>query len=265
MSIAFTLPGTLAAVSDLTALHAAILAAPEDDAPRAAYAAAVATTDPERSELISLQLRLDASRKAQRPSDERGAAAMRAGTLMRARGADWARDIAPLVARTRFVRGFVEDVLLDAPAFLASASQLYATAPILHLTLTNVRAVDPLALFTSPHLERLRSLDLARTELGDLEVALLASQRLPNLRWLSVAGNNVTRAGLDALASTASLPALGYVDLSANLVADPMPGLVDEESVPTALALELIHAHGPIAWLDLHRFRDWPPERDALP
>jgi len=265
MSIARSLPGTLVAVSDLPALLAAVVAAPEDDAPRAAYAAAVAMTDAERAELISLQLRIAASRKAQRPADERGAAAMRAGELVRARGAEWARDVTPLVAKWRFVRGFVEDVVLDAAAFLARAPALYARAPVLHVQLTGAKAVAA-ALFGSPHLARLHSLDLMGNALGDAEVALLAaSPHLANLRWLGLANNQIGRPGLDALAASRQLPRLAYVALSGNVVDDPLPGLVDEYASEKPLATELQAQHGKLAWLDFSRFREWPPERDALP
>lgn len=255
-------------MSDLTALLAAVIAAPEDDAPRAAYAAAIAMTDPERAELISIQLRLDASRKAQRLAAERGPAAIRAGELVRKRGAEWARDVAPLVAKYQLLRGFVDSVTLDAAAFLARAETIYARAPVLHLTLTHVRAVDMLQLFTSPHLVRLHSLDLHRNDLNDLDLAVLASQQLPNLRWLNVQNNHISRAGIDALASTPSLPRLAYVDLADNAIANPLPGLIDDYAIETPLARELLAQHGKVAWLDLatlRRFREWPPERDTIP
>ena len=41
---------------DLAALMQAVVDAPTDDAPRAAYARAVAATAPERAELIDIQL-----------------------------------------------------------------------------------------------------------------------------------------------------------------------------------------------------------------
>ena len=68
--------------------------------------------------------------------------------------------------------------------FLAKAPELYRRAPILHLNLTEVRAVAA-ELFASPHLARIESLSLAGNGLGDAEVALLAGSRhLGNLTWL---------------------------------------------------------------------------------
>ena len=250
---------------DLTGLWDAVIAAPEADEPRLAYAAAIAPTDPLRAELIDVQLRWDRLRKAQAALDgERGTLAMRAGELTRAHGQAWAGDVAPLVDKLRFVRGFVEDVTMAAAAFLRTAPELYRRAPILHLQLT---ALSPVAraVFASPHLTRLRSLDLFRCDLGDEDLAFLASRDLPNLRWLNLDANRIGRDGLDALCASQSLPRLGYVALRDNAVPDPLPGLVDDYATETLLSAELRQKHGPVRWLDYNRFRDWPPERDAMP
>jgi hypothetical protein len=50
-----------------------------------------------------------------------------------------------------------------------------------------------------------------------------------------------------------------------NAVPDPLPGLVDDYTTETLLGRELRAQHGPVLWLDFMRFRDWPPERDAMP
>jgi hypothetical protein len=242
----------------------AVVAFPEADAPRLAYAASVASSDPARAELIELQLRFDQIKKANERSDELGDLAMRIGQLVRDRGRYWAEDIAPLTNKWRFVRGFVEDVVMDAATFLRTAPDLYRRAPILHLQLTGVRPVMH-AVLSTPHLLRLRSLDLFRCDIGDDGLALLASRDLPNLRWLGLQFNNIGRAGLDALCASQSLSRLAYVALQDNVVPDPLPGIVDDYTTDTALALELRAQHGPVRWLDVMGFRDWPPERDAIP
>jgi hypothetical protein len=195
---------------------------------------------------------------------ERYELAMRSGQLTREHGRYWASDIAPLVDSWRFVRGFVEDVRMDATAFLRTASELYRRAPILHLQLTSLRPAMR-AVLSSPYLVRLRSLDLSRGDLGDEGVALLASRDLPNLRWLNLDFNQIGRGGLDALCASQSLPRLAYVSLMSNVVGDPLPGIVDDYTTETALARELRETHGPVRWLDVMGFRDWPPERDAMP
>ncbi|HLY56644.1 MAG TPA: hypothetical protein VKS60_13860 [Stellaceae bacterium] len=248
----------------LKELSDAVIASPEADEPRLAYAAAVADADPLRAELIDVQLRWDRLRKAQDIGDERGRLAMRAGELTREHGRAWASDVAPLVDAFWFVRGFVEGVRMDAAAFLRTAPDLYRRAPVLHLQL---QALPPVAraVLSSPHLGRLRSLDLSRGDLGDEDVAWLAARDLPNLRWLNLNFNRIGRAGLDALCASRTLPRLGYVSLMDNAVPDPLPGLVDDYTTETLLSRELRAQHGPVLWLDYTRFRDWPPERDAMP
>ncbi|MEI9982400.1 MAG: hypothetical protein WDN69_03810 [Aliidongia sp.] len=249
---------------DLTGFSDAVIAAPEADEPRLAYAAAIADTDPLRAELIDVQLRLDRLRKAQETGGERGMLAMRAGGLIREYGRAWAGDVVPLVDSWVFVRGFTDDVRMDAAAFLRTAPELYRRAPVLHLQL---KALSPVmdAVLASPYLARLRSLDLSRGDLGDDGVALLASCDLPNLRWLNLDFNQIGRSGLDALCASRSLPRLAYVALRDNIMPDPLPSLVDDYTSETPLSRELQEKHGPLRWLDFSRFRDWPPERDAMP
>jgi uncharacterized protein (TIGR02996 family) len=249
---------------DLTGLWHAVIASPEADEPRLAYAAAIAQADPPRAELIVVQLQWDRMRKARAAGDEGGTLALRSGQLTREHGQAWASNIAPLVDGWRFVRGFVEDVRMDAAAFLRTASDVYARAPILHLQLTALRPVTQ-AVLSSPHLARLRSLDLAHGDLGNEAMALLASRDLPNLRWLNLDFNHIGRDGLDALCASQSLPRLAYVSLMSNAVLDPLPGIVDDYTTETSLARELREKHGPLRWLDFTQFRDWPPERDAIP
>ncbi|MFC1436479.1 TIGR02996 domain-containing protein [Streptacidiphilus sp. N1-3] len=245
-----------------SALLQDVVSAPADVAPRLAYAKAVARRDPERAEFIRIQLALARWRKefdrCLDPSLEREL------TLVRARGREWAADIAPLVDGWQFLSGFVEVVTLDAAAFLADAEEIYRRAPVLHLNLTGVRPVAE-RLFASPSLGRIRSLRLHALELGDAEAALLASSpHLGRLEWLDLGGNRIGAAGLEALAGSAGLPRLGYVDLSYNAVDDPTPRHADEYDADSAAALRLQAAHGPRAWLDARTRSIWPPHRDAV-
>jgi uncharacterized protein (TIGR02996 family) len=109
-------------VPDLAALIQAVVDAPTEDAPRAAYARAVAATDPERAELIDIQLELARARRAH--TEDGHASLNREGTLIRTHGARWAADVRPLVDEWGFLRGFVEDVKLDAARFLTVAPEL---------------------------------------------------------------------------------------------------------------------------------------------
>lgn len=249
-------------MADLAALLQAVVDAPTDDAPRAAYADAIAASDPERAELIRIQLVVARARKTH--TEPPGGAPNREGTLIRAHGAAWAGDVKPLVAKWQFLRGFVEVVTLDAAAFLAHAAELYRRAPVLHLDLTGVKPVAA-ALFASPQLGRIQSLRLAGNALGDAEAAALAgSPHLGNLAWLDLSRNQIGAAGLEALAASDRLPRLGYLGFAANAIADPTPQHADEYDATSAVAAQLQARYGPRAWLDARRRPSWPPERDAV-
>jgi len=249
-------------VADLTALLEAVVDAPTDDAPRRAYAAAVAASDPERAELIEIQLALSRARKAHTALD--GPSLRREHAVILARGEAWAADVRPLVAKLQYLRGFVEVVTLDAAAFLARAGELYRRAPVLHLDLTGAAPVAA-ALFSSPHLARIQSLNLAGNALGDAEAALLAgSPQLANLTWLDLSRNKIGATGLEAIAASDRLPRLGYLDFSGNAVADPTPQHADEYDAQSAVAKQLQAKYGPRAWLDAKPRSSWPPPRDAV-
>jgi uncharacterized protein (TIGR02996 family) len=255
--------------ANLAAIFRRVTQSPRDDAPRLAYADAVAARDPERAELIKIQLER-ARRRAERWQPERdmaeggGDMIHREQGMVNRRGAEWAADVSPLVSSWHFGRGFVETVGLDAARFLGTAPGLYQRAPVLDL---NLRGVRPVAreLFASPHLSRIRSMWLVRQELGDAEaIALAGSPYLGALEWLDLGANRIGAAGLDALAASGRLPRLGYLGFMGNTVADPTPRHADEYDADTPAAVELQRRYGPREWLSAHPRALWPPDRDAV-
>jgi uncharacterized protein (TIGR02996 family) len=251
-------------MANLDALHDAVVADPESDAPRLAYADAIAATDPARADLIRTQIRLAQWRRAGQSPPEAGDAEIRAGTLIRAHGATWAANIKPLADSWQFLRGFVELVALDAGAFLMRARDLYRRAPVLHLDLTNARPVFA-ELMASPALERIHSLKLRDQQLGDTEArALAASPRLGKLAWLDLSDNQIGMEGFEALVASRHLPRLGYLGFRDNRIPDPTPQHADEYDADSALALELQKKHGARPWLSAKPRATWPPPRDAV-
>jgi hypothetical protein len=249
-------------VPDLAALMQAVVDAPGEDAPREAYARAIAATAPERAELIDLQLELARADRAHRDTPPK--LSNRQVVLLRDHGAEWAADVRPLVDKWQFLRGFVEVVTLDAARFLAVADELYRRAPVLHLDLTGVTPVAG-ALFASPHLARIQSLGLLHNGLGDAEVAALAaSTSLTNIRWLDLSNNKIGAAGLEALAASRHVPRLAYVGFATNAIPDPTPQHADEYDAPSPVAAELQRTYGPRPWLDARPRWQWPPPRDAV-
>jgi hypothetical protein len=249
-------------VPDLVALMQAVVDAPTEDAPRAAYARTIAATDPERAELIDIQLELARADRAQKSTPPQ--LSNRKVILLHKHGARWAADVQPLVDGWVFMRGFVEEVKLDAARFLSVAPELYRRAPVLHLDLTSVKPVAA-ELFRSPHLARIQSLSLLHNGLGDAEVAALAgSPYLANLAWLELSNNKIGAAGLEALAASHHLPRLGYVGFATNAFPDPTPQHADEWGATSRAAEELQRKYGARPWLDARRRWQWPPPRDAV-
>ena len=241
---------------------AAVLANPWADEPRERFAEKVEATDPDRAKFVRAQLAVaEARRRAgvrKKAVESEALAASFAGLK---NGVAWSGGVGPLLgfdgsngAPFRYRRGFVEEATLSAPHFLKVASALFARAPILDLVLRDVKG-HAAALFASPHLARIRSLDLSDNKLGDAEIAILArSPHLSRLRWLSLYFNSVSDTGVEALAASATLPALRFVRFDSNPCGDPNP-YVDEEDgrtyglIPSSVGEDLVAKHGPIAWI----------------
>jgi len=159
--------GVVIVVNDLAAdaveahldeLYEQVVSAPTDDAPRLAYADAVAAADPERAEFIRLQITLARYRRQRRISGP-PAPYNREEMLIRSHGAQWAADFAALVSGWQYLRGFADVVRIDAARFLATGPELYRRLPVLHLNLTGVVPVAA-DLFTSAYLRRIKSISM---------------------------------------------------------------------------------------------------------
>lgn len=257
-----------ASQAELAGLLDQILRSPDDMALRLAYADAVEGADQERAELIRLQV-LDAQRRgAHWPAERRvgapGNDVQREQGLVYRRGREWAGDLADWVRSWHYLRGFPEDVSVDAGDFLANATEIYRRAPVRHLNLSEVRPVLR-ELFGSPHLRQIHSLYLVRQGLGDDEIEVLASSpHLGELEWLDLGANHIGRKGLEALAASDRLPRLGYVGFGGNAVDDPTPRFADEYDADTPVATELQARYGRREWLSAHPRAVWPPYRDAV-
>jgi hypothetical protein len=251
----------LSAVTSLAALATEVVARPGDEDVREAYAEAVRRSDPQRAELIRLQLK---TARMRRTGVDTYPLALREGALIEAHHARWAQPISQYVSGYQFFRGFVELVRVDTEWFVESADELYDLAPILHLDLTDAKlAVNEL--FASERLERIRSIKLMRNDLGDDEARLIADcPHLRNLEWLDLSNNHIGDAGLEALVASDNLPRLGYLDFRWNVASDPTPQHADEYDATSLVARAWMEKFGHREWLDAHsRFR-WPPDRDAV-
>lgn len=193
-------------------LYARIVADPDDDTLRLAYADAVATDQPDYAELIRLQVEDTARRLAGTAPDP--VRRRRANELERALGRDivpggvsaWAHE------NVQIRRGFAETVAVPAGLFLRAASDLVAATPLRMVFLTGGAQERMAELAALPELGRLRGLSFWGNPIGDAGLrVLLSSPYLTSLRWLSVVNAGVTAAGIEALAASEALPRLRYV------------------------------------------------------
>jgi uncharacterized protein (TIGR02996 family) len=226
----------------------AIREAPDDDGPRLVYADWLDEHgQPNRAEFIRVQCERAAGVKGAR----REALLQRAGELLREHWEEWVgplREAARPTGRkfgekwlaagfhpeglSKFHRGFVDTIYLEAEEFLARTGVLARLVPLRYLLLRGVgslagalaatsylHGVERLSfldyfdgfltadgareLAASPHLGRLRALGLYRNDLGDAGLAALAGATwLRGLQALNVAENGLSVAGVRALAES---------------------------------------------------------------
>lgn len=241
----------------------AVLSSPDDDAPRLDYAL-WCEQQPDlawkaRAELIRLQLDragLDPTNPAVHGNRRR------VNAIVDRYGAMWAQPLAPWIDGVEYVRGFMGLVKTSAKQFIDHADDILAHAPIQHLDLTGVRDVDE-ALADAPALAHIRSLRMDDCGLYDLHIQLIAaSPYAKNLRWLSVARNNLTIASAQAIAVSPHLRQLEFADFLLN-PADPVEqlgldsGIVVHASMPRE-GQDLEDQYGYLRWLHrepaVHRF-----------
>jgi uncharacterized protein (TIGR02996 family) len=248
----------------------AVIADPDADAPRQAFADWGVAHRDLQGELTRLQL---ADRDHRRKYGRSGADRRAANALVETHGATWAREVGAFGREPRFARGFVEGITLDAPTFLARAPELYAVAPIRAVTFLDA-ANHVAVLAASSNLARLVALELRNksgaSPLGDDGLrTLLASPHLRNLTMLVLAKNDIHRDGIEAICA-ARLPKLAYVGLFGNpedspveeFSEDPQSGIVITNSVgDTPLGKELEAKYGEQRWLHAPSLlRVYPPD-----
>jgi len=204
-----------------------VLRAPELDEPRRNYADFMDMIGDPRGEFIRLQIAAVHDDPASPEARRRMLAADR---LLKQHGTAWAGAITGLVESYVFSRGFVELVVMGARDFLASAARLKELAPVMHLEVSDAVGVWGERLLRSELLEPLRSLSLDGCGLTDRHAELIAENgALINLRWLSLANNEIGKYGVHVLASSPNLRSVRFVNLIGNPY-DPTPRFAHEDS-----------------------------------
>jgi uncharacterized protein (TIGR02996 family) len=203
----------------------AICEAPDDDTPRLVYADWLEEHgQAERAEFIRAQCALAGATAG----PNRLALEARARELLKRYGEEWARPLAERVQEWTFHRGFIDEVRVEARAFLAGAEVLFRLAPVQHLHLywnavlpyQRARLVGVLSECT--YLARLRSLDLRDNYIGSDGVeALAVSEHLGRLDRLDLSYNHIADRGVRRLAASPLPARLTHLDLSFNDIKAP--------------------------------------------
>lgn len=226
-------------------LLGAVLAAPEDDAPRLVYADWLTERGDPRGEFIQLQCLLGRSLYGARGYPLRDGSGVqtiatieqitkRETALLKKHQKEWIAPIRSIVRTWTWKRGFVHSVVADAEKFFAGLDALFTTTPLFGADLTGFkkngfaafRSADRLAslrslkvgqqrisakeapFLHSPHLQNLVDLDLWGNPLGDEGAKIVADARLTNLRSLMMTHTGVGAEGVVALANAEFFPRL---------------------------------------------------------
>jgi uncharacterized protein (TIGR02996 family) len=218
-----------------------ILASPEDDAPRLAYADWLEQQgERDRAEFIHCQI--EAARLPPHDS-RREQVATRADALLQAHQAEWEAlppEVKEIVRVCCFERGFpvwarcrINDFSVDiAPYF----PHLWQVAPVTQLEMYDLNAAacweeDPdfneewlraenyEALANMLQLAHIRTLSVGECAIQDRHLKpLLASPHLTNLRELNLSANRLGDAGARVVAESPRVASLTHLDLSTNEV-----------------------------------------------
>jgi uncharacterized protein (TIGR02996 family) len=188
----------------------AILDAPDDDAPRLIYADWLEEQgDSDRADFIRVQVALARSEVT---DTRRVELRKRERALIQRHRQEWIDRLPSFVSSYQFDRGFVDNLIVVAEAFLENADVVFQVAPVRHIKLVGARRLLG-ALAAEPALARLASLDLSFNGIAMRGLQeLAASPYLGNLRALNLCWNPVPDA-LRVLAGAASLTRLEDLDL----------------------------------------------------
>jgi hypothetical protein len=248
--------------SDEETLWQEVLERPEDMAPRLALAQLWGGV---RGEHIRAQIEESEAMRAGRSFSKPG---MRAYQLAQgnpqepgAREKRWAGAIADRVHAARFIRGFVEWIVVDAAVFVREWQELFALAPIRHLDLAHAKGVID-EVVDCPGLERVTGLSFNLIAspfyqpLGDAGARALAkSPRLSNVRYLNLGHSGLSEAAMAEIAASPNLPRLEMGDLYGNAILDLCEesggeyGTSDECFWPGPGLIEFERRYGRREWL----------------
>lgn len=210
-------------MSERAAFLSAIVADPDDDMRRLAFADWLdeTGTDPDRAAFIRAQIEAAHSEPF---SPKQRDANRRANELLFSNKHRWSAHLLRRTIDVTFVRGFIEEAVVDAARLPMDADEIFDAEPIRGLrvvrllgennpTLGEHARLEPL--FELPRLRQLRRLDLQGVNLLPEEgYALSSSPHLVGLRELCLSGNPVSVDWIADLLAGKGFPRLTALDVS---------------------------------------------------
>jgi uncharacterized protein (TIGR02996 family) len=217
----------------------AVLETPDDDTPRLVYADWLDDHGDARGTFIRLQCEI-----ARLPEDDPRRAALMAQampleeqirkSLRQKVRPEWARRIPAWVLKEKhnFERGFLAGLTTTPGRFLQGAEALVRAVPLQHLKLNYLREFLP-KLLALPEIERLRTLDLSWSWMGNPGAAALAgASRLRGLRALTLQACQLRCGSGVSLGTSPYLANLTHLNLRGNSLYDRgVEGLVRSKEV----------------------------------
>lgn len=178
----------------------------ENDEPRILRAKALLSLDPEYAEFIDLQL----NKALQRRALHRAASASeREKHLLEKNRLRWTSGLSELGKGIEFDRGFPSSIRVDPYVFLAKGAELFARAPIRHVSFQVADESNQFPLeevLASPLLENLDALYLKGLGLTDKDVEQIGrSARLSRCLILDLSFNPIGFAAFHSLAKSPSM------------------------------------------------------------
>jgi uncharacterized protein (TIGR02996 family) len=214
-----------------------ICAAPDDDGPRLVHADWLEEQGNPRGEFVRVQCAI-----ARLPADDprRHRLVERESILLARHHVDWTEPLRGIAGWSEFKRGYIEVVNVEARKFLARAGDLFRNAPIRHVRFLDVGS-SLSKLVDHPDLARLGAITFYAQHLNDqLVPALRSSPYLENLRSLNLARNRIGDAGARTLATSQQFRQLQSLDLSDNTLGDTgVTDLAHSHNLANLRSLEL--------------------------
>lgn len=226
LTTAFTATAAGASVTDEAALLAAIVDAPDDDAPRLVYADLLVSRGDPRGELIVAQCRLA---RREGSVDDLDRLEKRVAALLASGWKAYAGELAPYTDERAFQRGFVHAVRMSFAAFVRQGERVFGAWPTHTLDLFNgpstTKDVEKLARL--PSLARVRALAMGHGDGPPAELAALgASSYVAHLERFELRGHGASAKDWSQLFARIDAPVLATIELHAAVAAMEIPAAI---------------------------------------